>query len=67
MYQRAVSLYPDSSVLHCHLGIALSELGDTESAAAEFEISISLDPKNLLPKLKHASVLIALGQPAVRV
>ena len=44
LFERLVSLHPDSGALHYHLGLRLARVNDTEAARDALEKALSLDP-----------------------
>eukprot|EP00898_Chlorokybus_atmophyticus_P000631 jgi/Chlat1/1569/Chrsp123S01830 len=56
-FRRALDINPQSSVLHCYLGMALHALQRNEEALAMLEKAIGADGRNPLARYERAGVL----------
>jgi tetratricopeptide (TPR) repeat protein len=63
-FQAAIRLDPDSARMHYFLGLTLSSAGKQDAAAEELEKSISLDSKEIRPRLALGVALNQLNREA---
>jgi TolB-like protein/predicted Zn-dependent protease len=61
-FQKAITLTPGSAEAHQLYSMYLKTLGDTETALAEAEAALQLDPLSSPVRLSHAEALAAVGE-----
>jgi TolB-like protein/predicted Zn-dependent protease len=61
-FQKAITLTPGSAEAHQLYSMYLKTLGDTETALAEAEAALQLDPLSSPVRLSHAEALAAAGE-----
>ncbi|KAL7467940.1 hypothetical protein ACHAXS_008169 [Conticribra weissflogii] len=62
-FQRALEINPQSSVLHCHLGMAQHSNGKTSDALDTLAGAFRLDPRNPQAHYQRATIFMSLDQP----
>lgn len=62
LYQRALTLLPDSVPVRTDLGVALAHVGRYEEAIAQYQEALKRDPKNQVVRLNLALALYKEGE-----
>jgi len=62
-FQRALEINPQSSVLHCHLGMAQHSNGKTSGALDTLAGAFRLDPRNPQAHYQRATIFMSLDRP----
>mmetsp|Transcript_15434 Transcript_15434/g.20499 ORF Transcript_15434/g.20499 Transcript_15434/m.20499 type:complete len:285 (-) Transcript_15434:99-953(-) len=62
-FQKALTINPQSSVLHCHLGMAQYANGKPYEALDTLEGAFQLDPHNAQARYQRATILMSLNRP----
>uniref|UniRef100_A0A7S4N5K4 Uncharacterized protein n=1 Tax=Odontella aurita TaxID=265563 RepID=A0A7S4N5K4_9STRA len=63
-FRRALSVNPQSSVLHCHLGMALHANGKPYEALDALAGAFRLDPRNPQARYQRATIWMSVDRPA---
>jgi anaphase-promoting complex subunit 3 len=62
-FERACSIHPSSSVLHCNLGVAQYSNGKAYQALETLSVASRLDPRNPQARYQRSTIYSALHRP----
>ncbi len=62
-FQKALSINPQSSVLHCHLGMAQHANGRNQQALDTLACAFRVDPRNPQARFQRATIWMAIDKP----
>lgn len=62
-FLHALAIHPGSSILQCHVALAMAASGRQYHALAAMEAAVRLDPTNPLARYEMASLLLTLHRP----